>query len=148
MYKVELSHFNGIEWTFCYLHFFFRWNCTLTAVACDESKLHVMQYVLTCRIGVKKVYNVTPIICLFKVFLTKLNSICSKPVQSKQLLKLRLFINQGKMSFQNTWWWITGESFKFMVAQNVKLDFFCESLIHRLISLLSLQRSLLSYITY
>lgn len=147
MYKVELSHFNGIEWTFCYLHFF-KWNCTSTAVACDESKLHVMQYVLTCRIGVKKVYNVTPIICLFKVFLTKLNSICSKPVQSKQLLKLRLFINQGKMCFQNTWWWITGESFKFMVAQNVKLDFFCESLIHRLISLLSLQQSLLSYITY
>lgn len=104
--------------------FLFLIKCTLTAVACDESKLHVMQYVLTCRIGVKKVYNVTPIICLFKVFLTKLNSICSKPVQSKQLLKLRLFINQGKMSFQNTWWWITGESFKFMVAQNVKLDFF------------------------
>lgn len=128
--------------------FLFLIKCTLTAVACDESKLHVMQYVLTCRIGVKKVYNVTPIIFLFKVFLTKLNSICSKPVQSKQLLKLRLFINQGKMCFQNTWWWITGESFKFMVAQNVKLDLFCESLIHRLISLLSLQQSLLSCITY
>lgn len=30
----------------------------------------------------------------------------------------------------------------------LKLDFFCESLIHRLIFLLSLQQSLLSYITY
>lgn len=126
--------------------FLFLIKCTLTAVACDESKLHVMQYVLTCRIGVKKVYNVTPIICLFKVFLTKLNSICSKPVQSKQLLKLRLFINQGKMCFQNTWWWITGESFKsnaetgfFLWISNPQIDFLIKSatifiILHNLLS--------------